>query len=228
MLVFSADTAAEYLNLALFEDDRVLSEISFKNRGTHSRNIISNINYCYKLAKKELAETDLFAVCKGPGNFTGVRIGVSTLKGISFSLKKPLIGVSSLDASAYLFRYSDKKVLSVIDARRKEVYYSFYRFENGKLCEKTPESVGKPELIKDDGCGEIILTGNGALMYKDFFDLSFKKVYCPPAWMREAKSGVICEIAKEKFEKNFSDDKFGVLPNYIRRSNAEESFEQKS
>jgi tRNA threonylcarbamoyl adenosine modification protein YeaZ len=226
MLVLAADTAAEYLNLALFEDDTALAQISFKNRGTHSRNIISNLEMCYELAGKQISKTDLFAVCTGPGNFTGIRIGVSTLKGISYALKKPLVGVSSLDASAFLFRYTDKRILSVIDARRKEVYYSFYRFKNGKLCEKTPESVSRPELLKSDD-DEILITGNASLVYKDFFDLSFKKIYYPPSWMREIKPEVISEIAREKFNLNSCDDTFGVLPNYIRRSNAEENFDPK-
>jgi tRNA threonylcarbamoyl adenosine modification protein YeaZ len=227
MLVLAADTAAEYLNLALFEESTLLAELSFKNRGTHSRNIISNIEYCYDLAERKISDTDLFAVCTGPGNFTGVRIGVSTLKGISYALKKPLVGVSSLDASAYLFRYSEKRILSVVDARRKEVYYSFYRFENGMLLEKTSEAVSRPELIKPDCGSDLIITGNAALIYKDVFDLSFKKIYYPPSWMRQIKPGVICEIAKEKFDQNADDDTFGVLPNYIRRSNAEEAFVQK-
>lgn len=227
MLVLAADTAAEYLNLALCEDNNVLSKISFKNRGTHSKNIISNIEYCYCLAGKSFSDTDLFAVCTGPGNFTGVRIGVSTLKGLSFALNKPLTGVSSLDASAYVFRYSNKKILSVVDARRGEVYYSFYTFENGILAEKTEESVAKPEFIKDYSNENIIISGNAALLYKDVFDLSFKKIYYPPSWMREIKPEVVCEIGMNNFLENKTDEKFGLIPNYIRRSNAEENIKKK-
>lgn len=227
MLVLGADTAAEYLNLAIFENNKLLSQVSFKNRGTHSKNIISNIEYCYGLADKKISDTDLFAVCTGPGNFTGVRIGVSTLKGISFALNKPLKGVSSLDACSYVFRYSNKKILSVVDARRGEVYYSFYTFKDGILVEKTKESVTKPGYIKDYLNENIIITGNAALLYKDVFDLSFKKIYYPPSWMMEIKAEAVCEIALEKFKQNKDDEKFGVLPNYIRKSNAEENIYKK-
>ena len=223
MLVFTADTATEYCNLALFEDGKLLSELSFKNRGTHSKNIIENIDYCFKLAARKIDETDLFAACTGPGNFTGVRIGVSTLKGISYTLQKPLVGISALDSIAYRLRLSQTKILSVIDARRKEVYYSFYEFENGILKEKTPESVATPEKLKDDYNGEkLIITGNGSVVYKDVFDLFGENVYYPPFWMREIESGTICELATEKYEKFKTDDTFGVVPNYIRKSNAEE------
>jgi tRNA threonylcarbamoyladenosine biosynthesis protein TsaB len=223
MLVFAADTATEYLNLALCENGKVLSEVSFRNQGTHSKNIIQNIDYCYSLAQKKIADTDLFAAGTGPGNFTGVRIGVSILKGMSYPLKKPLTGVSSLDAAAWAFRYSDKIILSVTDARRQEVYYAFYRFKNGVLSEKTPERVARPENIKEYSNEEIIITGSGAYVYSDLFDLLFAKVYYPPFWMTESKPQAICEIAEEKYLKNKTDETFGIVPNYIRRSNAEEA-----
>jgi tRNA threonylcarbamoyl adenosine modification protein YeaZ len=227
MLVFAADTATEYCNLSLFEDNTRLANLSFKNRGTHSKNIIENIDYCYKLAGKDIKETDLFAAGTGPGNFTGVRIGVSTLKGISYSMKKPLVGISSLDSIAYSLRFSDKKILSVVDARRGEVYYSFYDFKDGKLINKTEESVDKPENISFKDCDKgYIVTGNASKLYKDVFDLLLKNVYYPPAWMTEISSDLMCEIAIDKYEESGLDETFGIVPNYIRKSNAEENMEK--
>ena len=227
MLVFAADTATEYCNLALFEDEMLLSEASFKNRGTHSKNIIENIDYCFKLAGREISETDLFAAGTGPGNFTGVRIGVSTLKGLSYTLKKPLVGVSALDSTAYLLRFSNKKILSTIDARRGEVYFSIYEFQNGVLISKTPEKVVKPENInRDVSEKDIIITGNGSLMYKDVFDLLFENVYYPPVWMTEIRPCVISELAVMEYRKNKTDETFGIVPNYIRKSNAEENIKK--
>lgn len=227
MLVFAADTATEYCNLSLFEDKTRLANLSFKNRGTHSKNIIENIDYCLKLAGREIKEIDLFAAGTGPGNFTGVRIGVSTLKGISYSMKKPLVGISSLDSIAYSLRYSDKNILSAVDARRGEVYYSFYSFKGGKLVSKSPESVDKPEnIIFEDSMNGYIITGNGSLLYKDVFDLLIKNVYYPPAWMTEISSDLMCEIAMYRYKEIEIDETFGIVPNYIRKSNAEENMEK--
>lgn len=227
MLVFAADTATEYCNMALSEDGVVLAEVSFRNRGTHSKNMIENIDYCFSLAGKNIADTDLFAAGVGPGNFTGVRIGVSTLKGISYTLKKPLVGVSALDSCAYIFRYTQKTILSVIDARRKEVYYSFYKFKNGELNYKSEERVIKPEnLVHPENESEIIITGNAGVIYKNCFEKNFSKAYYPPLWMREVKPQTMCEIAVEKFLKTGKDETFGVVPNYIRKSNAEEAFDK--
>ncbi|PIE75107.1 MAG: tRNA (adenosine(37)-N6)-threonylcarbamoyltransferase complex dimerization subunit type 1 TsaB [Deltaproteobacteria bacterium] len=227
MIVLAVDTAAEFCNIAIMKNENPLCEMSFKNRGTHSKNIVQNIDYCCNLAGIKISEIDLFAGGVGPGNFTGVRIGVSTLKGLAYVLKKPLVGISSLDASALGFRHCEIPVLSVIDARRQEVYYSFYRFKNFVLDYKTEEKVGRPENISGiSGLESIIITGNASFMYRDIFDSLFERIYYPPVWMNRINPLLMCELAVDKYTMDNKDETFGIVPNYIRRSNAEENLKK--
>jgi len=224
MIVLTGDTSTQYCGISILSDKEVMVELSFQNQATHSRNMIENIDYCLNLCGKTVQDIDLFAAGIGPGNFTGVRIGVSTLKGLAYSTGKPLLGISSLDALAYQLKFSERPVCAAIDARRGEVYYAFYYFNDSKLVYKTEEKVAKPEMIsKDTDVRGILITGSGGRLYKDIFDLSFENVYYAPCFQSRVSTSASGELALDRYLATGKDETFGVVPNYIRKSNAEEN-----
>ncbi|MGB5749373.1 MAG: tRNA (adenosine(37)-N6)-threonylcarbamoyltransferase complex dimerization subunit type 1 TsaB, partial [Desulfobacterales bacterium] len=101
MRILALDTATQNCSVAIVDDGSLLAELTSVNSTTHSRRLMDFINTVCSLADLKAEDVDGFAVTIGPGSFTGLRIGISTIKGLAFSLGKPVVGVSSLDALAW-------------------------------------------------------------------------------------------------------------------------------
>lgn len=141
MKIFSVDSAAAAGSAALLEDERLLAE-SFRNEGlTHSQTLMLRCDEVFRQTGVRPAEVDLFAVTAGPGSFTGLRIGIGTVKGMAFALCKPCCAVSSFAALAEAAREQSGEILAVLDARQKRVYCEGFRVENGQLCPALPKQI---------------------------------------------------------------------------------------
>ena len=146
MKTLSIDTSSNICSLAILDDSKIIYEDYIADKLTHSENLMPMIKKAFDNLQINLADIDLFACSKGPGSFTGIRIGVGIAKGLAYSLGKPIIGVNTLDIIANLSTVIDKdvKVISMIDARKERVYYGVYNKLQDNL-----------ELEKDYCDGEI-------------------------------------------------------------------------
>ena len=141
MLILAFESSARAASVALVEDGRLISQYSQCSGLTHSRTLLPMAEDMLKNAELSLDKVDLFAVAHGPGSFTGIRIGVSTVKGLAWAADKPCVGVSTLEAMAWHGLAAGGLVCPVMDARRSQVYNALFRVENGKpvrLCEDRP------------------------------------------------------------------------------------------
>ena len=136
MKLLAIDTATDSCSVAIIEDDTLRSELTAMPGQTHSKHLMPFIASVLDAAALKLTALDGFAVSLGPGSFTGVRIGISTVKGLAFSLGKPVVGISSLAALAWQCNESSGLICPMIDARKKQVYCGRYRFRTvfGKLA----------------------------------------------------------------------------------------------
>ena len=165
----------------------------------------------------------LVAVDVGPGLFTGLRVGVATAKAIAFGLRVPMIGVSSLDLLAFPVRFSNRLIVTAIDARRGELYYAFYRQVPGGVQRLGEHQIGSPDDLASQllaSPDEILLVGDGANRYAEAFE-GLAKVelvthdHCHPS----AESLVQLAHARalrEEFERPDA-----IEPIYLRRPDAE-------
>jgi len=120
----------------------LLCEEFWTTKLTHSSRLLKMIEYMLEnRAGAKLNDIDGFVVAGGPGSFTGLRIGISVVKGLSYAMNKPVASVSSLDGIAFRFACSSIPVCAMMDAKRNEVYCSVYHFNNGNLISRTPEIV---------------------------------------------------------------------------------------
>ena len=168
-----------------------------------------------------LSEIDGFIAAKGPGSFTGLRIGISVIKGLAYALSRPDAGVSSLDGIAYRFPHASVPVCVMMDARRNEVYCAVYQFEKGALVQKSNEKVCSPHQA-------VLLAGENA-----FFAGSGSKVYQELILNLTNQAAVFaCESmdhisASALTQPLFLNDDFFnckeniLVPAYIRKSDAE-------
>ncbi|MEA1972758.1 MAG: tRNA (adenosine(37)-N6)-threonylcarbamoyltransferase complex dimerization subunit type 1 TsaB [Candidatus Cloacimonadota bacterium] len=187
---------------------------------THSERLMPQIDYGLKQCNFRIKDIDLLAVSNGPGSFTGVRIGLSTAKGIATALRIPLIPFNTLEILAYQMYPSQLSILSIIDARMSEVYAAMYDSEMNSIWE--PFHISPENLIKriDE---KIVIVGSGFVRFAELFkesNVSYK-VGLSPTNMPMATTMI--GIIENNFEiPKFDYDKIAKLePNYLRKSQAE-------
>lgn len=150
MKILSIDTSSEIAQVALLENKDVLKEIHNQSKKEHSETLMPMIDQLLKSLSLTLDNIDLIACTKGPGSFTGIRIGIATAKAFSDVKKIPIVGVNSLEALAYCGEIlkGDGEYISIIDAKNDNVYFSIYKVKNGKLSiYKNPEIMPISEMI---------------------------------------------------------------------------------
>ena len=168
MTVLALDSSAITAGCAVVCGDSgtVLAEKLINNGLTHSQTLLPLVDETLRESGRTLADIDCVAVSAGPGSFTGVRIGIATVKGIAFTDNIPCIGVSSLDAIAYSSRGMGGYIAAVMDARREQVYNALYRVGNGgeinRITEDRAISITKLAADISQLDGPVWLCGDGA------------------------------------------------------------------
>ncbi|RKY01883.1 tRNA (adenosine(37)-N6)-threonylcarbamoyltransferase complex dimerization subunit type 1 TsaB, partial [Candidatus Poribacteria bacterium] len=126
MRVLGIDTSTTTGSIGLIDGDKVVAEHVLDVMETHSSRLMPAIDQMLKKAGLSIWDVDLIAVSKGPGSFTGLRVGVATAKGLAYALRKPIVGVPSLDVLAFGVKFFDGLICPLLDARRGEVYGAIY------------------------------------------------------------------------------------------------------
>ncbi len=223
MKILAVDASTNSASVAILDDLRVTAEWTFYSTQTHNRRLLKTVEYCLDELGLEIGDIDGFAATSGPGSFTGIRIGLTTVKTLAWSLEKPFTAVPSLDALAYPFCFSSSPICTLIDARKKEVYCALFQPEQGKALRLiaphqalSPEDV--PALIKEPA----IFCGDGWLLYKDLIQKALGDLAIgAPSPFHTIRAGVVGEMARVKFLEGESEDPMRSVPFYVRPSEAE-------
>ena len=131
--ILSVETAAGVASAAVTVGEKLVCEAVVNNKKTHSQTLLPIIDKVLAQAEMRLEDIDVIAVSEGPGSFTGLRIGISTVKGLAHALSKPVIGVSSLVAMAYNLPFCEYIISPIMDARRSQVYNAVYEWKTVSL-----------------------------------------------------------------------------------------------
>lgn len=222
MKILSADTSSPTCTVGIVNGDRVLAESVDSSGQTHARHLMGMIDSTIAVSGLSIQDIDGFAVITGPGTFTGLRIGISTIKGLAFALCRPVVGVNSLAALAAQADLPTKFVCPVMDARRSEVYYGLYVSEQGELTQVGKHRVAPPsEMAKNirESCQFI---GNGARLYRETFESALGPLaqFSKTCW-DTIHAETVVRLALRQFQDNKGQDLHTVFPHYIRRSDAE-------
>ncbi len=219
MLKLAIDTTSPSGSLAISKDDDIIYEKYFKINITHSETLMPSIDTALSelgLLKKDINE---LIVCKGPGSFTGIRIGVATAKGIAYGLDIPVKAFTSLEMTAANLLHANKPIFSFIDARMKEVYAALY---NDKLEPIIAPGCYLPEDIIGKIHEPVIVVGSGVKSYLSLLQ-ECNNVTIAPMHYQVARASSLFTL-----DKMFPDDKeysiedlFMLEPEYMRLSQAE-------
>ncbi len=220
MLIFGIDTCSAAATSALFDGEKLVAQTVINHKKTHSQKIMPQIDSLLSLSELNLSDVDVFASAVGPGSFTGVRIGVATVKGMAQAQNKPCVAVSTLEALAYPFAHFNGIVCPILDARRGQVYNAL--FENGKrLC--PDRALALSELLTELKDKPVMFLGDGAIPYKEEILSAKPDAVFAPKVLNMNLAGNVCEIAYKKYNKGEAVTASELLPSYIRLSQAEQS-----
>lgn len=228
MLTLAFESSAKSASVALCRDGALIGQYTQSSGLTHSRTLLPMAEDLLKNTETAISDVDVFAVAHGPGSFTGIRIGVATVKGLAWAAEKPAVGVSTLEAMAWhgLAAGEGTLVCCAMDARRDQVYNALFEIADGapkRLCRDRALSV--PELAAEVMNTEkrIFLVGDGAHLCRGVFLASEIPCLLAPEPLREQSAWGVCMAAAGKTPGSAAD----LLPVYLRLSQAERERQQK-
>ena len=223
MKILALETATIAGSAAIVDDNEgLIGEVRVDVRVAHSERLMPSVEWLLNASGITIKDIDAFGVSIGPGSFTGLRIGLSTAKGLSFSAGKPLVPVKTLDAFARTLTYCSYTICPMLDARKNEVYAGLYKWEDN-ICKKImPETALGPEDLLRSLNGPILFTGDGAEKYRGLIQSMLKEnaIFAPSYRMSPSASSV-AEIAIETLKQGDLPDPVSIAPFYIRKSEAE-------
>ena len=220
MLILAFESSARPASVALLRDGQLLSQYTQCSQLTHSRTLLPMAEDMLKNAELTLRDVDVFAVAHGPGSFTGVRIGVSTVKGLAWALDKPCVGVSTLEAMAWHGLAAGGVVCPVMDARRSQVYNALFEIVDGRPVRLTEDRpIALEELAEEVRRLDrpVFLVGDGAALTAAHFAAAGLPFTLAPENLRWQSAWGVAMDARDKEPGNAD----ALLPVYLRLSQAE-------
>ena len=227
MRVLAIDTSTLLGGVAIMDDlSGLIAEARLNVKSTHSERLMTAIDYVLKQSGYRLSDMDFFAVAIGPGSFTGLRIGLSTVKGFSYATGKPIVSVPTLEALAQNFPFCRYPVCTMLDARKKEVYVALFEWEGEGFIRLMPEmSVKVEEFLKSlrgDNYRKVVFTGDGAILYRDeIINYMGESAIFPSPEKMVTSPANAAGIGMQKALRGEFSDPIRLVPFYIRRSEAE-------
>ena len=223
MLILALDSTAVVGSVALCRDEKPVAHFTLKNGNTHSETLLPMIKALFDVTGTTVDDVDLFACSAGPGSFTGVRIGVATIKGLAFGKNKCVLGVSALEAMARTHLPHKGLIVPAMDARRDEVYTAVFRAEGDTLTRLMPDSAMPVTALEawlaEHAAGEDFLAvGDGVPVLQKGLSLPFTP---PPAAIAEQHAVGVAQAALAAYNEGARGTDATLAPIYLRLPQAE-------
>ncbi len=224
MRILAVDTTTPSGSVAVLEDDHLLAEIAVESPSTHSSRLLAAIDLLLGSLHWDIREVDGYAVTPGPGSFTGIRIGLSTVKSFAFASGKPIASVSSLQALAWKLREGPAGLAApVLDAKKGEIYAALFELRGNRLKETIPQGAYAPErFLSLVPAGRVVsFIGNGI----DLFRTKIQDRFEEKARFSERSPFIAHEVGllgRDILKKGKGITSLGLEPLYFRKSQAEE------
>ena len=224
MKILAIETSAKSVSAAVVENGVPLAS-AYQNMGlTHSRTLMPLVDGMLSAAGLRVRDMDLLATANGPGSFTGLRIGVSALKGLAWALEKPCCGVSTLAAMARNLAHMEGLIICAMDARRNQVYNALFLAHDGVLPRQCPDrAIGLAELaeeIKNRPEPKFVVGDGAGLCYNHLLEQDVPCRMAPPQLMMQNAVGVAL-AAEEMAAAGQVTTARDLVPVYLRLSQAE-------
>lgn len=226
MKILAIDSSAGPASACVWEDGTVLGECYTNVRLTHSQTLMPMMEGVLKYARVPLSAIDVFAVSAGPGSFTGVRIGVASIKGVAFAAGKPCAGVSTLEAMAQNLRLIDCTACCVMDARCGQVYNALFALRNGLVERLMPDRALSIEALAQE-CETlpqpVVLVGDGAVLCSKSLAFATVGARLAPEPVRYQRASGVAVCAARMAQAGKLTGAAELMPVYLRPAQAQRS-----
>ncbi len=225
MRILAVDTSTNVASAAILEDQVIIGEYNCNRGKTHSQRLMPMVQHLMETTGLSVNDIDAFSASIGPGSFTGLRIGVTTIKAMAFAAEKPVISVHTLDALAYNLPFTENLICPMIDARNNQVFTAIYRFIGDKL-ERLTDYMGIPVTELADILrkmeGDTVFLGDACNMHRDYFvsELGNRVKIAPPGTAL-AKASSVAILAGKAYSEGKLESCYDMVPFYLRKSQAE-------
>jgi len=222
MLTLAFDTSGKTAAVAILRDDIIIYDVIINSGSNHSEVLLPAIHQACAQSGIKIDNMDLFACTIGPGSFTGLRIGASTMKGLMLATGKPAAGISALAALALNSGKTSKKIGALMDAGRGQVYSAYFKYGHNGFMEQVGEDrILNPAHIKNEN-DEIIYVGDGALRYADIIrENHHQDIEIIPATQQYIRASSVAVLGREKYHRHELLDAAKFIPVYLRSHDAQ-------
>lgn len=225
MKILSIDTASDLCTVAILENKECLKTLTVNDSRNHSEKIMPVIEQVLKETNLNVKDIDLIVCDKGPGSFTGIRIGVATVLAFHDVLKIPCVGISSLEALAYNVK-KDNLICSLIDAKNNNIYFGLFKLENNEYTQLDDFSFKTiDEAVNDlkQYNSSITFVGDGSIIHNELLKNNFQN--CIFANENNLSSYSLGLAGYDTYKKGTQTS---LMPLYLRKSQAERALEEKT
>ncbi len=231
MKILAVDTSSSVATVAVTDGTRLLGEYIINHKKTHSQKLMPMIDEIMRTLELSPTDIDIYAASIGPGSFTGLRIGITTIKALAFAAGKPVVGVPTLDALAYNTQSRGMLICPIMDARNNQVYTALYEFSGGvstRLTDYMGIHIAELVQIIKEKNRETVFTGDGIEVHWSFLEneLGDRCIFAPGN-LQVSRASSVAYGAFLKASAGETQDNFDLLPFYLRQSQAEREFEKK-
>jgi len=213
--ILGIDTSSKFLNIALSEDKDIIKEESYLLDRRHASELVPKIKKLLEKYRVPINRIDAFVIGLGPGSFTGLRIGVSAVKGFGLASGRPCVGVASMDSIACNAREKDKYIIPIIDAKRGQVYAAIYRRKAGRILRLSDYMVLPIDRLMRKVKGPAVLLGDGVPLYKDNISSVNKKAVFLNEEYWYPGAGSLIKLGFEKIKKAKKANLDKLTPLYL-------------
>ncbi len=230
MIVLGIETSTPHTSIAVGTEREILAAMQLTGRSRQDL-VVPALEHLLEWSGLDLHAVSGVTVGLGPGLFTGLRVGVGAGKTLAQVLGVPIVGIGSLDALAFRARYSPKLIVPVIDARRGEVFFAFYRSVPGGVLREGGYRVAPPGHLAAEleaTGGEVLLVGNGAILYRRELEEVGVRVEFAASAEAFPQAAALIELAAPRFIREETNRLFDVVPLYLRKSDAEIAWDQRA
>lgn len=230
MKILAIDTSSKICSVSILEDNTLIIEKHNNDEKTHSQKLLPLIDLTLKEANLTLSDINLLACCQGPGSFTGIRIGISTVKAFADVKQIPIIGVTSLESLAYNIK-ENSLIATIIDAKNENVYFSMFELVNNsytQIIEPISDNIHNVinkinSLSISNNSKKLILVGDGSVIRKQLLENNILNINFATNKENEQTSISIGLSAFDKYNSNSYTPQYSISPIYLKKSQAERS-----
>jgi tRNA threonylcarbamoyladenosine biosynthesis protein TsaB len=223
--ILAIDTTSEVASCAVLQDTMIVSSFQVRNRNKHSVHLLPMVQNVMEVSGFSIRDIDYFACCVGPGSFTGIRIGITTIKAFAYCFKKPVVAVSSIEGLVRNYPPDkDWGYCSMIDARNHQAYYGFYRFREHEWIEEiSPQSdqLEKILAVIQNRRIKTYFLGSGSVQYQAEIQSASNQFQVVEEHYSSLDAGTIGRLAYNKVLEKKILTAESLVPLYVRKSQAE-------